>query len=116
MRLTSHLLLYVTVIVAVGCSKEPPPRTVTEFMENELLLEAALVRCIQNRSEMRYEAECVNAREAANLIEAAEVERRRAELEAQSEAQREALRRTQEAAAEARRRAATPPCRSRRCR
>lgn len=72
-------------------------------MANELLLEAALVRCTQNRSETRYETECVNAREAANLIEAREVEARRAELEAQSEAKREALRRNQEAAAEARR-------------
>lgn len=75
-------------------------------MANELLLEAALVRCIQNRAELRYEEECVNAREAANVIEAREVEERRAELEAQSERKREALRRNQEAAAEARRLAA----------
>ncbi len=92
--------------MASGCSKEPPARTVEEFMANELLLEAALVRCTQNRAEMRYEEECVNAREAANLIESREVEARRAELEAQSEQKREALRRNQEAAAEARRLAA----------
>ncbi len=106
MRLPSHILLIAALLVAAGCSKEPPPRTVSEFMENELLLEAALVRCRQNRAETRYEAECVNAREAANLIEAREGEERRAELEAQSEAKREALRRNQEAAAEARRLAA----------
>ncbi len=106
MRSTSHILLLTAVFVAAGCSKEPPPRTVTEFVENEVLLEAALVRCTQNRSEMRYEAECINAREAANVIESREVEERRAEMEAQSDAKREALRRTQEAAAQARRRAA----------
>ncbi len=106
MRSLSHTILLAALLVAAGCSKEPPPRTVVEFMENELLLEAALVRCRQNRAETRYEAECVNAREAANLIAAREAEERRAELEAQSEEKREALRRNQEAAAEARRLAA----------
>ena len=64
-----------------------------------------MVRCGQNRSEMKYESECVNAREAINRLERAEERARRAELEAQSERKRQALRRTQEAAAAARRRA-----------
>lgn len=106
MRSPTHILLLSVLVIAAGCSKEPPPRSVAELVENELLLEAALVRCTQNRAEMRYEAECINAREAVNIIEAREDAERRAELEAQSEAKREALRRTQEAAAEARRRAA----------
>jgi len=50
--------------------------------------------------------ECVNAREAGNLLAAIDREARRKELEAQSERKRKALRRTQEAAAEARRRVA----------
>jgi hypothetical protein len=54
----------------------------------------------------KYEAECVNAREAINRIAANEEKERRAELEAQSERKRQSLRRTQQAAAEARRRAA----------
>lgn len=90
----------------VGCAEEPPPRSVGEFMDNPILLEAALVRCTQNRAETRYDAECVNAREAVKLIEAKEEAARREELEAQSQRKREALRRTQQAAAEARRRAA----------
>ena len=106
MRSPSHIFLLAGLLVVAGCSKAPPPRTVEEFIANELLLEAALVRCTQNRAETRYEAECINAREALNIIEAREVEARRAELEAQSEAKREALRRNQEAAAEARRLAA----------
>ena len=64
-----------------------------------------MVRCGQNRSEMKYESECVNARDAINRIERSEERARRAELEAQSERKRQALRRTQEAAAAARRRA-----------
>ena len=89
----------------VGCSKEPPPRSVTEFVDNPMLLEAAMVRCSRDRAESRYEAECVNAREAVKRIAAKEEAERRAELEARSERKRQALRQTQQAAAEARRRA-----------
>lgn len=92
--------------VLLACSKEVPPRTVSEFVDNPILLEATMVRCAQNRSQTKYDAECVNAREAANRIAAIQDQARRKELEAQSEQKRQALRRTQEAAAEARRRAA----------
>jgi hypothetical protein len=74
-------------------------------MENPRLLEATMVRCGQNRAEMKYEAECVNARDAINRMERAEERERRARLEAQSERKRQQLRATQEAAAAARRRA-----------
>lgn len=89
-----------------GCAKEPPPRTVDEFMGDEILLEAALVRCRQNRAESRYDQECINAREAVKIVEAREAAERRERLEAQSKRKREALRRTQQAAAEARRQVA----------
>jgi hypothetical protein len=101
----------IAIIVAVpclvlACSKEAPPRSVSEFVENPILLEATMVRCAQNRSQTKYDAECVNAREAVNRIAAIQDQARRAELDAQSEQKRQALRRTQEAAAEARRRSA----------
>ncbi|HSD70709.1 MAG TPA: EexN family lipoprotein [Woeseiaceae bacterium] len=89
-----------------ACAKELPPRTVDEFVQNPILLEATMVRCAENRSQKKYDAECVNARDAVNRIAAMQEKARRAELEAQSEQKRQALRRTQEAAAEARRRAA----------
>ena len=89
----------------VACNSEPPPRSVTELMENPILLEAAVVRCAQNRAKSRSDVECMNAREAVMIIAAREEASRRAELEAQSERKRQALRRTQQAAAEARRRA-----------
>ena len=92
-------------LFVAACSEEPPPISVNEFMENPRLLEATMVRCGQNRSEMKYEVECVNARDAINRIERAEERARRAELERQSERKRQALRRTQEAAAAARQRA-----------
>ena len=88
-----------------ACSEEPPPVSVEELMENPRLLEATMVRCGQNRAEMKYVAECVNARDAVNRLERAEERERRATLEQQSERKRQALRQTQEAAAAARRRA-----------
>lgn len=105
--MTRHLtlLLCVSLIVA-GCAKETPPRSVQEFVDNPILLEAAMVRCSQDRSRTRYEAECINARAAVDRIQAREEAAAKAALEARSESKRKALRRTQAAAAEARRRAA----------
>ena len=100
-------VLLTGLVTLAGCGQsEPQPRTVTEFLDNPILLEAAMVRCNQDRSGNRYEQECINAREAVKRIQAKEEQERRIELEARSEAKRRALRRTQQAAAEARRRAA----------
>ena len=101
---------YVTILLAVAatvaaCSEPPPPRSVQEFLDNPIILEAALVRCAQNRLETRYDAECVNARQANKIVMAEEEAERRAAFEEQSARKREQLRRAQEAAAEARRRA-----------
>lgn len=102
-------IVFVTISVAgillAGCSEPPPPVSTAEFMENPRLLEATMVRCGQNRAEMKYEPECVNARDAVNRLERVEARERQRQLEAQSERKRQALRRTQEAAAAARRRA-----------
>jgi len=103
----SHLIIVISVFgTLAACSKELPPRTVSEFREDPILLEATMVHCAQNRSLRKYEVECVNAREAINLLAREEEEASRAQLEAQSERKRRALRHAQEAAAEARRRAA----------
>jgi len=77
-----------------------------EFLDEPIMLEAAMVRCLQDRTATRYDAECINARQAVRQIEAKEEAARRVELEAQSESKRLALRRAQRAASEARRRAA----------
>ena len=95
----------VVTAMLVACAEPPPPRSVDEFIHNPIVLEAVLVRCAQNRAEMRYEAECVNAREASEQIAAREEATRREAFEKQSERKRQALRRAQEAAATARRRA-----------
>ena len=101
------LTMYITAATALmACSEPPPPRSVQEFLDNPIILEAALVRCAQNRVETRYDAECMNARQANKIVMAEEEAERRAAFEEQSARKREQLRRAQEAAAEARRRAA----------
>jgi hypothetical protein len=103
---TTRLLTLLCCLALLGaCAKEPPPRSIREFIENPMLLEAAMVRCAQDRAQSKYDAECVNARQAVASIEAKEEARRAEEREARSEAKRRALRQAQEAAAEARRRA-----------
>ena len=105
--MTRHLtVLLIGTALAAGCApKAPPARTTTEFVDNPILLEAAMVRCSADRAGTRYDEECINARAAVQRIQAKEEEARREELEARSERKRNALRRTQQAAAEARRRA-----------
>jgi len=88
-----------------GCADERPARSTTEFLDNPILLEAAMVRCSQDRKATRYDAECVNARQAVRQIEAKDEAARRADFDARSERKRQSLRRTQEAASQARRRA-----------
>ncbi|MEM9335385.1 MAG: EexN family lipoprotein, partial [Pseudomonadota bacterium] len=100
------LQLVAAALVLSACAEEPPPRSVQQFLDNEILLEAAMARCSRNRVETRYEAECVNAREAVKIIEAELDTQRREAFEARSEEKRRAFRETQAAAAEARRRAA----------
>lgn len=105
--MTRHLIILLSAAaIATGCVEEPPPRSVSEFLDNPILLEAAMVRCGQNRAELRYDPECINARQAVARIQAKEEAERAKALEASSERKRKALRRTQQAAAEARRRAA----------
>lgn len=104
---TRHLTLIMSGIgLLSGCEEEPPPRSTAEFLEDPIMLEAAMVRCSQDRTATRYDAECVNARQAVTQIEAKEEAARQAELDARSESKLQALRRNQEAASQARQRAA----------
>lgn len=105
-RTTQTLSTMLGLALVGACAEERPPRSTSQFLDNPIMLEAAMVRCAQDRSATRYDAECMNARQAVQQIEAKEEAARRIEAEARSERKRQALRRTQEAAAQARRRAA----------
>jgi hypothetical protein len=91
-------------MLLASCSKEKP-RTTAEFLDNPRLLEATMVRCAANRTEMKYTEECVNAREAVDRLAVRDEEARRSQLEAESIRKREALRRAQQASEEAQMRA-----------
>jgi len=99
-------LLICGIGLLAGCVKEPPSRTVTEFTEDPILLEAVMVRCAQDRAGLRYESDCVNARAAVSRIQAAKEAADQADLDASFERKRRALRRTQAVVAETRRRTA----------
>jgi len=103
---TKLILIVGGISLLAACSQERPPRSTQSFVDNPMMLEAAMVRCSQNRAGTRYDAECVNAREAVRIVETKEEAARKAELEVRSESKRQALRRTQEAASQARRRVA----------
>lgn len=100
-----QILPSLIVVALAACAEEVPPVSVNELMENPRLLEAAMIRCAEDRPRMKYEAECINARDAGNRLEARQARLRREELERQSELKRQALRRTQQAAEAARQRA-----------
>lgn len=92
------------VATLVACS-EPPPRTVLEFMEDPVLMEATLARCRQEGAVSGDDLSCSNARRAAARLAAQADEERRTRLEAESERARDARRRQEEAAEAARLRA-----------
>jgi len=101
---TSLTLIVGGLSLLAACSQERLPRSTMEFLDNPIMLEAAMVRCAQDRAATRYDAECVNAREAVRIIETKEEAASKADLDARSERKRQALRRTQEAASQARKR------------
>lgn len=104
LRVGQHLSLAIFACVLASCSQEPP-RTVLELMENPRLLEATMVRCAANRTELKYTEECQNAREAVDKMASREEESSRERLEAESVRKRDALRRARQAAEAARTRA-----------
>jgi hypothetical protein len=88
----------------VACS-EPPPPSMAELLADPVLLDATMVRCLEQHDATNYAPECISAREAAGQLALAAEQARQAELEAESERKREALRRAQEAADAARQQA-----------
>jgi hypothetical protein len=96
--------LCAVLLLLASCSKEQP-RTTAEFVDNPRLLEATMVRCSANRAELKYTAECANAREAVDRLAVREEEAKRSQLEAESIRKREALRRARQAAEESQLRA-----------
>lgn len=96
--------LCLAAILPLAACGEPPPRTLQEFLNDPVLLEATLLRCRQEGDAARSDPNCENARRAAARLAAEAEATRRAEREAASQRVREERRRREEAEAEARRR------------
>lgn len=86
-----------------ACTSELPPRSVEQFMSDNPALQATLARCREGGFEAERDAECANARQAAERLGALEEEAKREQREAEFERRRQALREQ-----EARDRAADP--------
>ena len=74
------------VLATAACSPPPvPPMTVTDLMEDRVSLDGVLMKCNQNESKARTDADCVNARIAVERLgsqrDAAEEAKRAAEFE-----------------------------------
>jgi hypothetical protein len=70
MAMRYALTLPIALLALAGC-EEPQPRSVAEFLENEAALYGTLERC-ENLPGAGADAECRNAREAAERIAAIE--------------------------------------------
>jgi hypothetical protein len=74
------------ILASAACSPRPiPPTTVTDLMEDRVMLDGVLMKCNQNASKARTDENCLNARIAierlANQSEPAEEAKRTAEFE-----------------------------------
>lgn len=95
-RFTTRTILAGGLSLALGaCTPDPPPRTVSEFLDDPIGLDATLTRCNAERLRTRDDPECKNAREAAKRISAAEEQERMRRLEAESQRKLEEARRRQ---------------------
>ena len=85
-RIVASACLGAAVLGGAGCEpKRIAPMTVTELMENRLTLDGVLMKCNQNPSNARSDADCLNARIAierlANDVDPADAAKRAARFE-----------------------------------
>ena len=92
----TRFLVATTALLALAACDRPEPRTVQEFMADEIALTGTLVRCQDMGSESMRDPECQNARRASERLAALEEERDRKAREEEFQRKRAALRERQE--------------------
>ncbi len=85
-----------TAPLALAACDRPEPRTVQEFMADEIALTGTLVRCQDMGSEAIQDPECQNARRASERLAALDEERQRQAREEEFQRKRAALRERQD--------------------
>jgi multidrug efflux pump subunit AcrA (membrane-fusion protein) len=92
----ARTLTSLAVIAALAACGKPEPRTVQQFMDDEVALTGALARCESMGSESMRDVECQNARRASERLAAIDEERVRKAREEEFQRKRAALRDRQE--------------------
>src|SRR3984957_19157040 len=87
--------LAAVIAATAACSPRPfPPTTITDLMEDRVMLDGVLMKCNQNPSKARSDSDCANARIAierlASQNEPAEEAKRAEEVERSREQRRPA--------------------------
>jgi hypothetical protein len=93
--------LCAAILASAGCSpKRVPPMTVSDLMEDRVMLDGVLLKCNQNAMKSRNDTECLNARIAverlAKDIDPAEEAKHNADFERSREQLRQAQERTRQ--------------------
>jgi hypothetical protein len=85
------------VLATAACSPRPvAPTTVTDLMEDRVSLDGVLMKCNENQSKARTDADCVNARIAVERLASQSDAAEEAKHAAEFERSREQLRLSQE--------------------
>lgn len=85
------------ILASAACSPRPiPPMSVTDLMEDRVMLDGVLMKCNQNASRARTDENCVNARIAIERLASQSEPAEEAKRAAEFERSREQLRMAQE--------------------
>jgi hypothetical protein len=89
--------LVAMLLASAACSpRRIPPMTVTDLMEDRVVLDGVLMKCNQNPSKARTDADCLNARIAISRLASRTDPAEEAKRTEEFERSREQLRSTQE--------------------
>jgi len=85
------------ILAAAGCSpRRIPPMTVTDLMEDRVVLDGVLMKCNQNSSKAHTDTDCINARIAIERLASRSEPAQEAKRREDFERSREQLRMTQD--------------------
>jgi hypothetical protein len=85
------------ILITAACSpRRIPPMSVTELMEDRVTLDGVLMKCNQNTSKARTDADCLNARIAIDRLASQSEPAEEAKRTEEFERSREQLRLSQE--------------------
>jgi hypothetical protein len=89
--------LSAVILAMAACSpRRIPPMTVTDLMEDRVMLDGVLMKCNQNQSKARSDSDCLNARIAIERLASQNEPAKEAKRREEFEHSREQLRLAQE--------------------